>query len=81
IIKLMGYGALVEFASVFDAVQCAAAIQRRMAGHDPDVPDSQKIRFRIGVNLGDVIVEDDDLYGDVGIAGDDIDAREFGEVG
>ncbi|MGO6842055.1 tetratricopeptide repeat protein [Rhizobium ruizarguesonis] len=64
IIKLMGDGALVEFASVVDAVQCAAAIQRRMAGHDPDVPEGQKIRFRIGVNLGDVIVEDDDLYGD-----------------
>ncbi|NEJ02561.1 tetratricopeptide repeat protein [Rhizobium ruizarguesonis] len=64
IIKLMGDGALVEFASVVDAVQCAAAIQRRMTGHDPDVPDAQKIRFRIGVNLGDVIVEDDDLYGD-----------------
>ena len=64
IIKLMGDGALVEFASVVDAVQCAAAIQRRMAEHDPTVPEAQKIRFRIGVNLGDVIVEDDDLYGD-----------------
>jgi adenylate cyclase len=64
IIKLMGDGALVEFASVVDAVHCAAAIQRRMAEHDPSVPDARKIRFRIGVNLGDVIVEDDDLYGD-----------------
>jgi adenylate cyclase len=64
IIKLMGDGALVEFASVVDAVQCAAAIQRKMASHDPDIPEAQKIRFRIGVNLGDVIVEDDDLYGD-----------------
>ncbi|MGO4436557.1 adenylate/guanylate cyclase domain-containing protein [Rhizobium sp. RAF56] len=64
IIKLMGDGALVEFASVVDAVQCAAAIQRRMAEHDPAVPEARKIRFRIGVNLGDVIVEDDDLYGD-----------------
>lgn len=64
IIKLMGDGALVEFASVVDAVQCAAAIQRRMATHDPAVPEARKIRFRIGVNLGDVIVEDDDLYGD-----------------
>lgn len=64
IIKLMGDGALVEFASVVDAVQCAAAIQRRMAEHAPTVPEAQKIRFRIGVNLGDVIVEDDDLYGD-----------------
>ena len=57
IIKLMGDGALVEFASVVDAVQCAAAIQRRMAGHDPAVPEA-RIRFRIGVNLGDVIVEE-----------------------
>jgi adenylate cyclase len=64
IIKLMGDGALVEFASVVDAVQCAAAIQRRMAEHDPAAPEARKIRFRIGVNLGDVIVEDDDLYGD-----------------
>jgi adenylate cyclase len=64
IIKLMGDGALVEFASVVDAVQCAAAIQRRMAEHDPAIPEARKIRFRIGVNLGDVIVEDDDLYGD-----------------
>lgn len=64
IIKLMGDGALVEFASVVDAVHCAAAIQRRMAEHEPSIQDFQKIRFRIGVNLGDVIVEDDDLYGD-----------------
>src|SRR5262249_42681148 len=64
VVKLMGDGALVEFPSVVDAVQCAAAIQRRMAEHDPGVPDARKIRFRIGVNLGDVIVEDDDLYGD-----------------
>lgn len=64
VIKLMGDGALVEFASVVDAVQCAVAIQRRMAGHDPAIPEARKIRFRIGVNLGDVIVEDDDLYGD-----------------
>ncbi|PZM15457.1 adenylate/guanylate cyclase domain-containing protein [Rhizobium tubonense] len=64
LIKLMGDGALVEFASVVDAVQCAVAIQRKMAEHDPAVPEARKIRFRIGVNLGDVIVEDDDLYGD-----------------
>ncbi|MER9740839.1 adenylate/guanylate cyclase domain-containing protein [Mesorhizobium sp. M0187] len=64
IIKLMGDGALVEFASVVDAVQCAAAIQRRMAVRDPGTSDPRHIRFRIGVNLGDVIVEENDIYGD-----------------
>ena len=64
IIKLMGDGALVEFASVVDAVQCAAAIQRTMAHFDQDVPEAKQIRFRIGVNLGDIIVEGDDIYGD-----------------
>ena len=64
IVKLMGDGALVEFASVVDAVQCAAAIQRRMADHDQGVPEAQRIQFRIGVNLGDVIVDEGDIYGD-----------------
>ena len=64
IIKLMGDGALVEFASVVDAVQCAAAIQRRMAGRDQDTTEARQIRFRIGVNLGDVIVDGNDIYGD-----------------
>jgi adenylate cyclase len=64
IIKLMGDGALVEFASVVDAVQCAAVIQRRMASYDQGVPETQRIRFRIGVNLGDIIVEGNDIYGD-----------------
>ena len=64
IVKLMGDGALVEFASVVDAVQCAAAIQRRMAGHDQGAVEAQRIRFRLGVNLGDVIVEGNDIYGD-----------------
>ncbi|MDP9136734.1 MAG: adenylate/guanylate cyclase domain-containing protein, partial [Pseudomonadota bacterium] len=64
IIKLMGDGALVEFASVVDAVQCAAAIQRQMAGRDPGTTEARQIRFRIGVNLGDVIVDGDDIYGD-----------------
>ncbi len=64
IIKLMGDGALVEFASVVDAVQCAAVIQRRMAGRCEAVTAAQRIQFRIGINLGDVIVEGDDIYGD-----------------
>ncbi|MER9407310.1 tetratricopeptide repeat protein [Mesorhizobium caraganae] len=64
IIKLMGDGALVEFASVVDAVQCAAMIQRRMADRNNGTADARQIRFRIGVNLGDVIVEENDIYGD-----------------
>jgi adenylate cyclase len=64
IVKLMGDGTLVEFASVVDAVQCAAAIQRAMAKRDQDISEASRIRLRIGVNLGDVIVEGDDLYGD-----------------
>ena len=64
IVKLMGDGALVEFASVVDAVGCAAAIQRAMAGRAADLPEDQRIAFRIGVNLGDMIIEGDDIYGD-----------------
>ena len=65
VVKLMGDGALVEFASAVDAVECAAAIQEGMAGRETDVPEAERVRFRIGVNLGDVIVEGDgDLYGD-----------------
>jgi adenylate cyclase len=63
IVKLMGDGALVEFASVVDAVQCAADIQRRMPVHQRDVADARRIRFRVGVNLGDIIVDGDDIYG------------------
>jgi TolB-like protein len=64
IFKLMGDGALVEFASVVDAIQCVAAIQRAMVQHDTDAPNDRRIRFRIGVNLGDIIIEGDDIYGD-----------------
>ena len=64
IVKLMGDGALVEFASVVDAVQCAVEIQRGVAERNAGVPDDQRIEFRIGINLGDVIVEGDDIYGD-----------------
>ena len=63
-VKLMGDGALVEFASVVDAVQCATLIQRGMAERNAGVPDDQRIQFRIGVNLGDVIIDGDDIYGD-----------------
>ena len=55
---------LEEFASVVDAVRCAAEVQRGMIDHAPEVTDERRIRFRMGINLGDVIVEGDDLYGD-----------------
>jgi adenylate cyclase len=63
-VKNTGDGRLVEFSSVVDAVRCAVEIQRRMIDREPDVPEERRIRFRIGVNLGDVIVEDDDIFGD-----------------
>ncbi len=63
-IKLMGDGTLVEFASIVDAVQCAASIQRAMAAFDPTTPEARRIRLRIGVNLGDIIIQDNDIYGD-----------------
>jgi adenylate cyclase len=55
---------LVEFQSVADAVQCAVEIQRQMAERNADLPSSRWIQFRIGINLGDVIVEDGDVFGD-----------------
>ena len=64
IVKLMGDGALVEFASVVDAVECAVRIQRGIVTRNADIPESKRIAFRIGINLGDVIIEGDDIYGD-----------------
>lgn len=63
-VKLMGDGALLEFASAVEAVTCAMEIQKLVAEHDLDVPVDARIRFRIGINVGDVIVDGDDLYGD-----------------
>jgi class 3 adenylate cyclase len=64
IVKLMGDGALVEFASVVDAVECSLAIQRGMAERNAEVTKERRIDLRIGVHLGDVIVEGEDIYGD-----------------
>src|SRR5918992_1972329 len=64
IIKTTGDGLLVEFQSVADAVQAAIEIQRRMARRNSDVPASRQIDFRIGINLGDIIIEDGDIFGD-----------------
>src|SRR5271169_1816150 len=63
-VKNTGDGFLAEFASVVDAVRCAAEVQRGMIDREPEVPDERRIRFRIGVNLGDVIAEDHDIFGD-----------------
>src|SRR3984893_15454585 len=64
IVKTTGDGVLAEFPSVVDAVRCAGEIQRAMVDRDLDVAEERRLRFRIGVNLGDVIVDDDDIYGD-----------------
>src|SRR6516164_3773383 len=64
IVKTTGDGLLAEFPSVVDAVRCAAEVQRGMLDREPDMPDERRIRWRIGINLGDVIVEGDDIFGD-----------------
>jgi class 3 adenylate cyclase/TolB-like protein len=64
VVKTTGDGLLVEFASVVDAVRCAVEIQRAMADRNADVPEDKRVIFRIGVNLGDVIIDGDDIYGD-----------------
>ncbi len=64
IVKLMGDGLLVEFASVVDAVQCAVACQNAMTEMEKDRDENARLRYRIGINLGDVIIEGEDIYGD-----------------
>jgi adenylate cyclase len=64
IVKLMGDGALVEFSSVVDAVDCAVAVQRAVAGRNVEAPAVRRFELRIGINLGDVIIEGNDIYGD-----------------
>ncbi len=64
VVKEMGDGILVEFASVVDAVSCAVAIQTQLAAHQADVPAERRIVLRIGINLGDVVVDGEDIFGD-----------------
>jgi adenylate cyclase len=64
IVKTTGDGVLVEFPSVVDAVRCAAEVQRGMIDREPMVADERRIRFRIGINLGDVIADGGDIFGD-----------------
>lgn len=64
VVKLTGDGFLAEFRSVIDAVECAVALQQSWSDSEQKLPPEQRLVFRAGINLGDVIVEDDDLYGD-----------------
>src|SRR4051794_40134301 len=64
IVKTTGDGVLVEFASVVDAVSCAVHIQRAMVGRNAGNPPDKQIVFRIGINLGDIIIDGDDIFGD-----------------
>src|ERR1044071_9577463 len=67
IVKTTGDGMLVEFASVVEAVRCAVAVQRATAARETNLPADRRIEFRVGVNVGDVVVESDgDLLGDGG---------------
>src|ERR1700746_2747827 len=64
IVKTTGDGLLAEFASVVDATRCAAAVQRGMLDREPDATEERRLRLRIGVNLGDIIAEGGDIFGD-----------------
>jgi adenylate cyclase len=64
IVKLTGDGMLIEFPSVVNAVECATEIQREMPVRNAGIADERRIEFRMGINLGDVIVDDDDIFGD-----------------
>jgi adenylate cyclase len=63
-VDLKGDGAIVEFGSVISAVEAAVEIQRAMLAQAPDLPEGERIRYRIGINLGDVIIDGDTIYGD-----------------
>src|SRR4029453_17160724 len=64
IVKTTGDGALIEFASVVDAVRCAIDVQRGMAERNTGVPSDERIEFRIGINVGDIVIDGDDILGD-----------------
>ena len=64
IVKTTGDGVLVDFASVVDAVACAVAIQRKMIEGNRAIPDDKRLVFRIGINIGDIIIDDKDIFGD-----------------
>src|SRR6516165_7109519 len=64
IVKTTGDGLLIEFASVVDAVRCAVDVQEGMAARNAEVPEARRIEFRIGINLGDIIRDGRDIFGD-----------------
>ena len=64
IVKTTGDGILIEFPSVIEAVRCAVEVQRGMVDRNADVPQDKRIEFRVGINLGDIVVEGKDIYGD-----------------
>jgi adenylate cyclase len=64
VVKLTGDGILIEFASAVDALSCAVAVQRAMAARNADIPEDRRIQYRVGINVGDIIVDGDDIYGD-----------------
>ena len=64
IVKTTGDGMLIEFASVVDAVRCAVVVQQGMEDRNANIPEDQRIRFRIGINLGDIIIDEGDIFGD-----------------
>ena len=64
IVKTTGDGALVEFSSVLDAVRCAVEIQRELAKRNANIPQESRIELRIGINVGDVIIDQADIFGD-----------------
>src|SRR6516164_5324048 len=64
LVKTTGDGVLLEFPSVVDAVECAVAVQAVMAERNKEVPEDRRMLFRIGINLGDILIEGDDILGD-----------------
>src|SRR5262245_48266424 len=64
LVKTTGDGLLVEFGSVVDALRCAAEVQHEMTRRNAGLPPDSRIEFRIGINMGDIVVEDGDIFGD-----------------
>src|SRR3979409_1901116 len=64
IVKTTGDGMLVEFASAVDAARCAVEVQRGMADENTEIPQAKRIEFRIGIHLGDIIIDDNDIVGE-----------------